>query len=186
MKKIIYKLTFAFVFSLFILCTTQESTVSAAIANKPGDIIITNSTSSKGILGHMGIYIDSKTILHTSGWKSEPYPLPISESKWHKRYKHSKVIRPNSSALGKKAAQQAVKHFKGKTIPYKLTSGVTNIKNTYCSELVWYSYYKAGKEFKTYNPTARLFARPSIIKPYDYTNVANVKHNGFKWIDSKW
>lgn len=51
---------------------TQGSKVEAAIANKPGDIIITNDTSAKGVLGHVGIYIGKTTILHTSGWKSAP------------------------------------------------------------------------------------------------------------------
>ncbi|QFK72617.1 hypothetical protein F7984_15990 [Pradoshia sp. D12] len=182
-----YKTAFAFLLVTFFIFSTQLTSTKAAINNKPGDIIITRDTSASGITGHIGIYIDSTNILHTSGWKSEPYPRVISESKWHERYeKGSKVVRPNSSTLGQKAANKAKTYFKDKKIPYSLTSGVTNISSTYCSELVWYSYYKAGKSYKAYNSTARVYGIPSRILPYAYTNVANLEYNGFKWVDNKW
>lgn len=182
------KKTSIFLLSTIFLFTIHLTTAQAKnISNKAGDIIITKSTSSSGITGHVGIYISPTTILHTSGWKTEPYPKLISESEWHDRYAKSKVVRPNSSTLGTKAANRAMTVFHtDKAIPYKITTGVTNIKETYCSELVWYSYYKAGLDYLTYNGTARLFARPSIITPYDYTNVANLKKNGFTMIDSQW
>ena len=172
--------------TIFLTCA-QGIEVEAAIANKPGDIIITNSTSSKGITGHIGIYIDSTTILHTSGWKSEPYPTTISEKKWHERYAKSKVIRPTSSKLGQDAAKMAKKYFKDKKINYKITANPKDINpNTYCSELVWYSYYKAGKQFKVFDQAMGMYMTPSIIKPYAYLESNNVSHNGFKFIDNKW
>ncbi|MDM5292333.1 hypothetical protein QUF81_03725 [Peribacillus simplex] len=161
----------------------------AAINNKPGDIIVTKSTSGSGVLGHSGIYIDTTHILHSSGWASEPYPKVISESQWHSRYAQSKVIRPNSSTIGSNAAEKAKSYFKDKKIPYKVTSDPTNISKTYCSELVWYSYYKAGKSLKV--PVniggAWTYVVPKgLVKPYDLIDSGAVSKNGFSFIDNKW
>lgn len=158
----------------------------AAIDNKPGDIIVTKSTSGSGVVGHSGIYIDATHILHSSGWKSEPYPTVISESNWHKRYSQSKVIRPKSSTTGSNAAAKAKSYFQGKKIPYKVTKGPTNISNTYCSELVWYSYYKAGKTYKTRNSSGGFYQPTDYVTPYNFTDSANVDYNNFSFIDNKW
>lgn len=166
---------------------------SAAIANKPGDIIVTKDTnpgmSGKGLVGHTGIYINKTTILHSSGRKKEPWPKRISEKKWHERYKSSKVVRPKSAALGKKAAKMAQKYFEGKHIPYSITKAkISNTKYTYCSHLVWYAYAKAGKKFKIYYESASRseWITPGLIKPYDFISIYNVDYNGFKYIDNKW
>lgn len=157
----------------------------AAINNKPGDIIVTNSTTASGIIGHSGIYIDATHILHTSGWKSEPYPKVITEKNWHARYKHSKVVRPSSSSIGKKAADKAKYYFQNKKIPYKITLNPANITNTYCSELVWYSYYKAGKTIKTRNSVG-FFQPKEFVKPYDFIDYSIREYNNLKFVDSKW
>ncbi|MEH7402916.1 hypothetical protein V7148_18250 [Gottfriedia acidiceleris] len=135
--------------AILFLVMFSGNKAEAAIDNKPGDTIITNSTSSSGILGHAGIYIDSTHILHTSGRAGEPYPIVFTETQWHARYAHSKVIRSNSSTIRSAAAAKAKTYFQDKKIPYRITSDPTNITQIYCSELVWYSYYKAGKTFKT-------------------------------------
>lgn len=73
-----------------------------------------------------------------------------------------------------------MKYFYGKKIPYAITPNFKNIEKTYCSELVWYSYYKAGKTFVPINTTALLIA------PYDFINSWAVSYNDFKFIDNKW
>ncbi|WMX58953.1 hypothetical protein [Peribacillus sp. R9-11] len=158
----------------------------AAINNKPGDIIVTKSTAGSGIVGHSGIYIDTTHILHTSGRKNEPYPRIDTESEWHARYAQSKVVRPDSSTIGSKAAEKAKYYFKGKTIPYKITSNPTNITNIYCSELVWYSYYKAGKTFKTRNSSGNFYQPTDLVTPYNFIDSANVDYNNFSFIDNTW
>lgn len=152
----------------------------------PGDILITTSTSSAGIAGHSAIVLNSTTVIHTSGWKSEPYPLKMSISNWKARYPKVKAIRPISSTLGQTAASKASYYFAGKSIPYRITAGPTSNTYTYCSELVWYSYYKAGKEFKIYDRALGMSVRPSIIAPYDFLNSGDVTRNGFKIIDNVW
>lgn len=185
-----YKKTFTCVLiGLSIVISTNQA--EAAINNKPGDIIITTDTILNGITGHSGIYISSTTILHTSGRNSEPYPTTISESDWHKRYSGgSKVIRPNSSTLGQKAADNAKKYFQGKKINYKITANPKDIDpNTYCSEIPWYSYYKAGKTYKTRYEAPQTgggWISPTYIYPYDFSNSVYVDYNGFYFIDNKW
>lgn len=193
-KRLIYILTI-FVLSFIFLIPNLSA---QALTNKPGDIIITKHTSSKGILGHTGIFIGSNQILHSSGWKSEPYPIIFTKKQWKKRYGNSKIIRPNSAKLGKKAADHAISAFTkydkkkkkrvGKHIPYKISPDPTNIKKTYCSELVWYPYYKAGKIYEVFNPASQIttWSRPTIIEPYDFTDRMQVEHNGFKFIDKTW
>jgi len=188
MKKIAkLVIMFTVILSSLSLATTANF-ASAATSYKAGDIFITKSTSSKGVAGHSAIAINSTTLLHTSGWKSEPYPKEISIKDFLKRYPKTKVIRPSSSTVGTKAAQNATKYFKGKKIPYEVTTNPTNIKKTYCSELVWYAYYKSGKTFKVFNPGSQVntWITPSYIRPYDFSDQTNMSHNGFKWVDSKW
>lgn len=190
MYKVLGKSAFLILITLLFF-SIYTNKVEAAITNKPGDIIVTKSTSAKGLTGHVGIYIDSTTILHTSGRASEPWSRTDTETKWHKKYPYSKVIRPTSSTLGKKAADNAVKYFKGKKIKYSLLSAnLKSINTIYCSKIPWYSYYKAGKEFKilsTGGPnTPGRWHTPNVFYPLDYVNPTFVKYNGFVFIDNKW
>lgn len=163
-------------------------TPRAAITYKAGDIFITKNTSSSGIAGHTGIVINSTTILHTSGWKSEPYPIRISIKDWYSRYPETKIIRPNDANIGANAAQKAISIFDGKKIKYLITPNVKDISNTYCSELVWYAYHKAGLDYKVYQSTGIgiTLGIPTIIKPYDFSTEAYVNANGFKFLDNAW
>lgn len=180
--------------SLLAFITILSTSIpSFALTNKPGDIIITRSTSSKGVTGHVGIFVSSNTILHTSGRANEPYPKYIDKSKWYLRYSQNKIIRPNSSTLGANAAKKAKYYFGGKKIPYRVPSKLTDLSSTYCSELVWYSYYKAGKAYKVQytnrGPSGyfqKYWTVPALIEPYSYTNPTFVSYNGFKFVDNSW
>lgn len=186
------------VFTCFLACAALLISISynakeaQALTHKPGDILVTNKTSFVGIAGHSAIVIDSKHVLHTSGWKSEPYPKVMTIKSWYKRYGNKvKVVRPNNANLGKKAANNAKKYFKSKKIPYSLKTTLKSTKKTYCSQLVWYSYYKAGKTFKTKSVTFKnnfdhvTWSTPTMIKPYDFANSIEAKYNGFKLVDNK-
>ncbi len=86
----------------------------------------------------------------------------------------------------------AVKYFENKKIPYSLkdaNKGPKDITNTYCSELVWYSYYKAGKIFKVRTTMfgAVIYVEPrSLVTPYSFIDKNNVEYNGFQFIDNTW
>lgn len=181
-----FLLSFVLVISLFYPLSSSET--EAAFKYKKGDILITDTTSSKGVLGHSAIYIGDNKVLHTSGWKKEPYPTIMSLKNWTKRYKERvKVVRYNDSKKAEKAADMAVKYFKDKKIKYKVTENPKDIDpNTYCSELVWYSYYKAGVTFKVPVASIKGWRVPDIIKPNDYLFKSSVEHNKFKIVDNKY
>lgn len=163
------KLLLIFVLAIGLFYPTNQDTASAAFSYKKGDILITDRTSSKGITGHVAIYIGDGKVLHTSGWKSEPHPKVMTVKKWSKRYNNIiKVLRHKNSKTAAKAASMAVKHFKDKKIKYSITTNPKNISKTYCSELVWYSYWKAGVTYKLNRYTGKTgkttWHLPTIIK----------------------
>lgn len=175
----------------------SENETGGGFKYKAGDILVTKNTnpqgSGQGLLGHTGIVLDSKYILHHSGWDGERDSATIMTIEdWKIRYKNNvkgkkltlKVVRPNDSKLGAKAAQIAKDTFYKKNISYKVTTGPTDIDPyTYCSELVWYSYWKAGKEWKVYSPRG-VYTRPTLPGPYDFVNSKNLNYNKFKIVAS--
>lgn len=197
-KSLIVTVLFASLFAFVKLPNAQALTL------KQGDILITNQTQCKGskckgITGHAGIVVKangSLKVLHIPGKSPGKEQIRIdSISTFYSNYhKKIKVVRPNSSSLGAKAANKALYYFstksKGKTIgkkwTYRITSNPKNISKTYCSEIVWYSYYKAGKTFKEYAvvQTSYESAIPPIITPDDFLHHAS--NNGFKIIDNKY
>lgn len=189
MKKIVLLLfSVVLVTSLF---PTSNNTASAAFSYKKGDILITDQTSSSGITGHTAIFIGSGKVMNMSGWKSEPHPRVMTIKEWEKRHKKRvKVLRYKSAKVASKAADQAVKYFKGKKIKYQITTNPKNISKTYCSELVWYSYYKAGVTYKLNRYTGKTgkttWHVPSVIMPYDYLDAKDIKKNGFTLVDKKY
>lgn len=190
MKKIA-SLLFSFTLAIGLFYPTNNDTASAAFQYKKGDILITDRTSSKGLTGHVAIYIGNNKVLHTSGWKSEPVPKVMTLSKWLKRYdKRVKVLRHKNTKTATKAANMAVKYFKDKKIKYAITTNPKNISKTYCSELVWYSYWKAGVTYKLNRYTGKTgkttWHVPTIIKPYDYLDAKDIKKNGFTLVDKKY
>lgn len=183
------KLLLSFVLITSILFPLGSSKTEAAFKYKKGDILITDSTSSKGITGHTGIYIGNNTVLHTSGWKSEPYPKTMSLKNWKKRYKNRvKVLRYSDSKKASKAADMAVKYFKGKKIKYRVTENPKDINPyTYCSELVWFSYWKAGVTYKIPAANIKGWRHPSVIKPYDFASTEYHKiQKKWKMVDNKY
>lgn len=189
MKKIVLLLfSVVLVTSLF---PTSNNTASAAFSYKKGDILITDQTSSNGVTGHAAIFIGGGKVLNMSGWKSEPHPRVMTIKEWEKRHKKRvKVLRYKSAKVANKAADQAVKYFKGKKIKYRITANPKNISKTYCSELVWYSYYKAGVTYKLHHYNGKtgknMWLVPTVIMPYDYLDSVDFKHNGFTLVDKKY
>lgn len=189
--KRIGKLLFVFVLAIGLFYPTNKDTASAAFSYKKGDILITDRTSSKGVTGHAAIYIGNGQVLHTSGWKSEPYPKVMTISKWLKRYDNRvMVLRYKSATVAGKAADQAVKAFKGKKIKYAVSANPKNISKTYCSELVWYSYWKAGVTYKISHYNGKngktTWIVPAVIMPYEYLKSKDIKKNGFALVDNKY
>jgi len=88
------------------------------------------------------------------------------------KYNEIIVLRHKNSKTAAKAASMATKYFKDKKIKYSITANPKNISKTYCSELVWYSYWKVGVTYKLNRYTGKTgkisLHLPTIIKQYDY------------------
>lgn len=108
---------------------------------KPGDMLVSNSTSSKGLTGHAAIVTDNLTVVHIGGIGENPEE--ISLSRFFKRYDNSvKVIRYTSSRDAKKAGEWARTYAEEYSdAKYDLAVKLSGFTRTYCSKIVWQAYY---------------------------------------------
>jgi len=177
--------------------TSSEAATVNGFAFKPGDILITKSSSSYGLTGHSGIVLpDGKTVLHIQGPGKYATKLTIGQWLSSTKYPKTKVVRSNSSTQAAKAAAWGKKHYlegKGRYTKYFVDAQPRNLTRTYCSEIVWQSYYYgAGKAYKKSRFVDGIRPRiewddRGIMQPYDFTNGVNQTHNGFKTVKSfKW
>ncbi|MCD2224662.1 hypothetical protein LAX75_07815 [Listeria cossartiae] len=140
---------------------------------KKGDILITNGTSSSGLLGHAAIANGNEYILdipgkgettrqRTTGWWMDHYDT----RGW------VKVYRLKDSSVANAAASWADKNYystngtsKQNIFPeYGMTGSRYSKKPTYCSKIVLQAYY-----FGTGNkPVVQVF--PSLVTVYDLPN----------------
>lgn len=104
---------------------------------KKGDFFITNNVSSKGVTGHAAIYTG----------KGGP------------KHCYIKVYRASKKYRGK-AGSYAKSHFNG--VPYSITTNPYSKNVTYCSKLVWQSYYYGAGRYSVLPVVTSQF----IIEPY--------------------
>ncbi|KMY53792.1 hypothetical protein AC623_07240 [Bacillus sp. FJAT-27231] len=182
--------------SVFVACFVVFclfSTYSAEAATykgfnfKPGDIVITKNTSSRGVTGHAGIVAsDGKNIVHSHPSYNKGKPHKMSISTWLTKYPKTKVVRSNSSTIANKAGKYAYNSYivgTYKNQSYKVTSNPKDRTYLYCSELVWQSYYYgANSTFYTFTVKPYKKVIPDIIEPYGYLNPSLQKLNGYKTV----
>lgn len=141
---------------------------------KPGDMLVTNQTSSAGLTGHAGIVTDNYTVVHIGGYGE--HPEEISISKFYKRYKSKvKVIRYKSSVKAKKAGKWAREYAEEYyDAEYGLLNKLRGMDPTYCSKIVWQAYYYgADINFNDKRPSStQMFAPYDILDLDDTTKVA--------------
>lgn len=122
-----------------------------------GDVIITNGTSSAGILGHAGIATSSNYILHIAG--KGYHPVEISLSRWHSKYTNksnsswTKVYRHSDYSVADYAAEWAEDTYLGSNAEYKITGNLASTDVTYCSKIVWQAYYYGPSSHEANGPT---------------------------------
>ncbi|AIS61081.1 hypothetical protein [Listeria ivanovii] len=140
---------------------------------KKGDILITNGTSSSGLLGHAAIANGNEYILDIPG-KGET-TRQQSTAKWMKEYDGKgwvKVYRLKDSSVANAAASWADKNYystngtsKQNIFPkYGMTGSRYSKNPTYCSKIVLQAYY-FGTGSK---PVVHVF--PSLVAVYDLPN----------------
>lgn len=156
-----------------------------------GDVLVTTSTSSKGLTGHAGIvHPNGKDIIHIAGPGYKPSVISIKS--WLSQYKSTKVVRHKNKTISYKAANWALNYYingTGKNTSYRITINPKDRTYVYCSELVWQSYYYgANFTFKTpyINPqgTISSYIIPNTIVPYHFTNAYAQKYNNFQTVKS--
>ncbi|MEK4077923.1 hypothetical protein MHI01_29255 [Paenibacillus sp. FSL M7-0656] len=111
-----------------------------------GDVLVTNSTSSKGLTGHAGIVTDlGGSVVSIGG-----YDLPlekISISTWKSRNKNTKIMRYTNSSVASKAGAWAASYYTNykSVVKYGLINTIGSYeKETYCSKIAWDAYYFGG------------------------------------------
>lgn len=141
----------------------------SSVSLKVGDVLITNGTSSAGLLGHAGIAISSNEILHISGPGNAPQV--ISPTVWANTYENSgwtKVYRNTSSVAARKASYWAEDTYEGSNAEYKITMDLSVTDENYCSKMVWQAYYYgAGTQYAN-GPTW------GVRLPYDLPTTVKV------------
>lgn len=156
---------------------------------KSGDILITQNTISSDIVGHAAIVSPTaKYTISTDGKGKKPSEHKLST--WLKTYKSStKVVRYKSNSNALKAANWAYSHYATgpyRNASYSLADSLYSFKKTYCSKIVWQSYYYgSGVTFKlweTHEPYQRYV--PYTWTPYDFLNnyLGNMGKNGLKTV----
>ena len=143
----------------------------SSVTVRPGDIMVSNSTSSSGFTGHAGIVVDySGSVVSIAGYGS--YPAKYSLSTWFSRYPNEKVVRLSDASPGQAAATWASNYVVNYShVPYGISDLALPYKTTYCSKLVWNAYY-FGANYTLpyyYNMTFGY----NLSAPYDLLRTAN-------------
>lgn len=181
MKKNLFKLlgVFSLVLSLCfvsLMITNQANAAMAGPALYPnskvpvgiGDILVSNSTSSAGIVGHAGIVTSHFTVASIAGYGY--HPEEISISKWFKKYPNEKVIRYSDSDAAADAAEWATTYVKDHPdATYGLANKLKGMNETYCAKIVWQAYYYgADVNFDNMRPNST-----ALFTPYQFLSLDN-------------
>lgn len=168
---------------------------AAGFTYKPGDILITKSASSAGLVGHSGLILtNTSNVLDIPGVGRKPRVIPLSE--WFKSYPATKVVRFSSASRAYDAAYWASKNYVNTNggayanLIYGFSGSIKGFQSTYCSKIVWQAYYYgAQKGYKVIHQSSSgsRWIIPGIIAPYHYINSTFASYNGFKTVKSiKW
>lgn len=139
---------------------------------QPGDILVTNGTSSSGLTGHAGIISPSGFVINLPGKNSSTVIKNESLASFAKTYKDGwiKVYKPVISNNGTKASQWAYNQYINGTVKkYEINLDPYDISNNYCSKFVYQSYYY-GAGTNSLNRTAGTW---DIISPYALCDIIN-------------
>jgi hypothetical protein len=155
-----------------------EGKAEAVIPNLlPGDIIITNSTSSSGITGHAGIVIRDNTILHIEGPGKHPDAPTIEEFKANYNKGWIMVYRTQYAPWGVEAAKWAERTYENSNAVYKITSDINSTNETYCSKIVFQAY-KFGPGKVTFRDKLCYKTKRLYVAPYDLKDVLDIRYAG--------
>ncbi|WP_236645931.1 YiiX/YebB-like N1pC/P60 family cysteine hydrolase [Brevibacillus sp. VP] len=148
----------------------------------PGDILITNNTSSKGLTGHAAIVVDTENVVILGpGFNPEKNPIKRFFRKNVSKKYGTKVVRYNRTKIRNKAADWAEWYVNKYDDADYAISDLYNYKyKTYCSKIVWNAYYfGAGVRLNTSTtyvpgPGGTSPIELEIAAPYDLEDSSDV------------
>ncbi|MEB2280086.1 hypothetical protein LAV73_08760 [Lysinibacillus xylanilyticus] len=177
------KLLFIALFFSFTAFMLSIGTAKAAPSvYKEGDILVTNDTQwGLGIFGHAGIVGRSADgnlyAVHIPG-PNQPIQK-ITLAKWNSKYNKTEVWRHNNQTAAVQAGQKSmdfVRYYGSDTsyvAPYSLWSiaayTYADKSETYCSKLVWQSYYYGSGLNLGWDPKGK-----GVISPYQLRGLQNM------------
>lgn len=138
---------------------------------RPGDILITNATSKEGITGHAAIALDNNQILHIQG----PGHTPVvwGQLQFISAYMHGwiYVYRPTDAITGQNAANWASRTYRNSNARYVITTNLSSTDVTYCSKLVWQSYYFGAGRLSVFNQSTNRLVLPYNLPTSEIRNL---------------
>ena len=150
-----------------------------------GDILITNSTSSFGILGHAAIANGNEYVLDMPGARNGLSKIDnnrqLTASQWFREYGERDIFvyRIKNTSLARQVGRYADRHYystngsatKNIHINYEISPNLYNMKTAYCSKLVYCAYW-----YGTGNLPVMVRAPLKIIHPFDLRNYFTSKY----------
>ena len=137
-------------------------------------MLITNATSKNGITGHAGLVLDTNEILHIQG--AGHNPIVDTKGRFIHRYKNGwiRLYRPVNTSVGASAANWADKIYRNSGATYGINLDLECTNLTYCSKIVWQSYFFGAGKNTIFNPY-----RSRIILPYNLKfEIRNLSYAG--------
>ncbi|MEC0372318.1 hypothetical protein [Paenibacillus chibensis] len=145
------------------------------IVASPGDILITNNTSSSGLTGHAGIVNSNLSVSTIDGYGQ--HPTTKSLTTWFNSNPNTVVVRYIGSdystvnpKAGKWAADYVAQH---PNATYGLVNQYKDLNEVYCSKIPWLSFYSYGVNIGNLWPSDI-----GVIPPYAYINAAQDRKYG--------
>lgn len=112
-----------------------------------GDVLITNATVARGLLGHAAIALNSKNILHIPGPDKKVDTPTVSQFKSNYSKGKIEVYRPKEAVWGYGAAVWAALTYEDSNAKYMITPNLESTDVTYCSKIVYQAYkHGAGRD----------------------------------------
>lgn len=148
---------------------------------KAGDIFITNATSSKGITGHAAIANSDNYILDVPGTKYRPKNdnnRQLLLKDWVSYYNTGwiRAYRLKDQSLAKKLAKYADRNFfsskgtsvKTEKIEYDIDTHIYRKNPSYCSKLVFQSYYFGSGNVALMKPISGFMGPYGLIRTINW------------------
>lgn len=158
--------------SLFTYSTTYPGT---SVNVRIGDMLVTSSTSSQGVTGHVGIVISEDRVAHMPGYGKQRDPKIAIERKgvtqWFQDYPKTTVVRVKELSAAQKSGGWADSHQQnyGHIVEYQIPSRLDVFATSYCSKFVYQSHNETNTNIFDNFLAWNIFAPYDILRTENYS-----------------